>query len=284
MKKEYSVAAFASVVLAILAFFSDRDHHLLWAIIGFLSYGIVSYALSRSCVKGRASGWKVLSILLCGLLVAFLISWAMSPGFDRYVLVNTLFLAVGAVTGVVLSAGKMPLKIIMLLLAAVCSYYYFDLTKVYREFPAVKVLEVDDSISHVSEHRMRVYNAIGNPVELSSLTGKNELVLFFWDSSEYSKKKLPLFRFLHDKHKDDTGFSFYAVHCFASDVEEGEESEQSGMRYLEENGFELPSLSVDLDAESVRQWGLSSLPLVVLVDAQGNILERESVDRFSLNR
>jgi peroxiredoxin/outer membrane lipoprotein-sorting protein len=102
----------------------------------------------------------------------------------------------------------------------------------------------------------------GIPWTLSSLKGRVVLLDFWATWCGPCKIELPHIQALYEEHRDD-GLVVLGI---------SNEPEAKVRRFLESSRYTFPSL-VDDEAEVAQQYGITSIPTIMIVDRQGNVVE-----------
>lgn len=101
----------------------------------------------------------------------------------------------------------------------------------------------------------------GEEIHFSDLVGK-PLLLNIWATwCPPCREELPSFQKAYDKYAEEITFVFVSVDDGKEEVEE----------FLTENGYTFP-VYLDSGSNCLITYGISSIPVTVLVDAEGNIL------------
>ena len=102
----------------------------------------------------------------------------------------------------------------------------------------------------------------GEEIRFADLVGK-PLLLNIWATwCPPCREELPFFQQAFEKYAENITFVFLSVDDEKEEVEE----------FITENGYTFP-VYLDPAAESLMTYGINSIPVTVLVDAEGNILE-----------
>ena len=108
-----------------------------------------------------------------------------------------------------------------------------------------------------------VYDADGNPVNLSDYFGK-PIVLNFWASwCGPCQREMPHFEQAYLDMGED-------IHFIMVNMTTGRETQKSAQDFLDETGYTFPVL-FDLDMDAAYTYGVYSLPMTVFIDANGNV-------------
>ena len=106
----------------------------------------------------------------------------------------------------------------------------------------------------------------GKEVKLSDFKGK-PVVLNFWATwCGPCKIELPGFDALNTEYKDKVQFMMINL------VDGARETVEGSKKFVEENGYSFP-LFFDVTGEAATAYGTYSIPVTVLVDADGNIVK-----------
>lgn len=113
---------------------------------------------------------------------------------------------------------------------------------------------------------VKVYNAQGEEVALSSYIGK-PLVINFWASwCQPCKIEMPHFEALSKEMAEDV--TFLMINC----TTDSKETEEKAKAFISESGYTFNVL-YDLDGEAQYNFGVTSYPSTLLVDAEGNAIQ-----------
>ena len=108
-----------------------------------------------------------------------------------------------------------------------------------------------------------VYDADGNPVNLSDYFGK-PIVLNFWASwCGPCQREMPHFEQAYLDMGEDIQFVMV-------NMTTGRETQKSAQDFLDETGYTFPVL-FDLDMDAAYTYGVYSLPMTVFIDDNGNV-------------
>ncbi|MBR7041772.1 MAG: TlpA family protein disulfide reductase [Clostridia bacterium] len=101
----------------------------------------------------------------------------------------------------------------------------------------------------------------GEEILFSDLLGK-PLLLNIWATwCPPCRNELPFFQQAFEKYGEEITFAFVSVDEDKADVEE----------FLTENGYTFP-VYMDTPSSSLMTYGIGSIPVTVLIDAEGNII------------
>lgn len=110
-----------------------------------------------------------------------------------------------------------------------------------------------------------VYDVDGNEVKLSDFAGK-PIVLNFWASwCPPCKLEMPHFNKVYQELGDEVVFMMVDL------VDGQQETKEKGLAFIEEEGFEFP-VYFDSSQEAAYTYGISSIPLTLLINAEGNVV------------
>lgn len=113
---------------------------------------------------------------------------------------------------------------------------------------------------------VKVYNADGDEVQLSSYIGK-PLVINFWASwCAPCKVEMPHFEKVAAEMAEEV--TFLMVNC----TTDSRETEEKAKAFISESGYTFNVL-YDLDGEAQYTFGVSSYPSTLFVDAEGNAIK-----------
>lgn len=122
-----------------------------------------------------------------------------------------------------------------------------------------------------------VYDAEGNPVQLSEYFGK-PLVLNFWASwCGPCKSEMPEFQ---QAYEEQTEVQFLLVNMTT-----GRETKADAQALLEQEGYTFPVL-FDTDGDAAATYSVYSLPTTYFIDAEGNLTAwaRGAIDGETLQK
>lgn len=124
--------------------------------------------------------------------------------------------------------------------------------------------EPDGGDSYMAAMDFTVYDAEENPVRLSDFKGQ-PVVLNFWATwCYYCVEELPDF---DAAAKDNPDVAFLMVN-----VTDGRsETKESAMAFIASEGFDFP-VYYDLGLDAASRYGVSSLPMTVFINADGEIV------------
>lgn len=112
-----------------------------------------------------------------------------------------------------------------------------------------------------------VYDNDGMEVSLSDMRGKPVVVNFWATWCPPCKSELPHFNALYQEMGSKVEFMMV-------DLTDGEgETPTNTRRFLAENGYTFP-VYYDDDRSAVFNYGISSIPLTLFIDADGNIVNQ----------
>jgi len=139
MKKVYLTIAGIGFLLSICANLATSYYFLIPEIILFFCYGLATYFLARA-FKDVSPG-VICLILICLQVFGQLIAAVITPQFHLYMLINSVYFLIGTLCGLIFYKGKRGLKILTVVFALIFSWYYQNVTRVNREFPAADMYE-----------------------------------------------------------------------------------------------------------------------------------------------
>ena len=101
-------------------------------------------------------------------------------------------------------------------------------------------------------------------ISFSELTGQ-PLLLNIWATwCPPCRNELPYFQQAFEKYGEQITFAMVSV-------DSGEDAKTEVEEYLKENAFTFP-VYLDTESNSLMTYGIGSIPVTVLVDAEGNII------------
>lgn len=131
--------------------------------------------------------------------------------------------------------------------------------------PGIAVTEEDGETQAEEKHLMpdfTVYDADGNPVQLSDFRGK-PVVLNFWASwCGPCKSEMPDF---DAKAKELDG---KVVFMMVNLTDGYQETVDSASAFIQEQGYDFP-VYYDTDLSAAQAYGVSSVPVTYFIDAEG---------------
>ncbi len=110
-----------------------------------------------------------------------------------------------------------------------------------------------------------VYRADGTPVSLSDVFGKPILINFWATWCPPCKSELPDFDRVYADYGEDVVFMMINMTDGSRDTVE------TASAYIADNGFSFP-VYYDCDLDAAYTYGVSSIPMTVLIGADGNIV------------
>ncbi len=110
-----------------------------------------------------------------------------------------------------------------------------------------------------------VYDADGNPVKLSDFFGKPILINFWATWCPPCKSELPDFDRVYADYGEDVVFMMVNMTDGSRDTVE------SASAFVSDNGYSFP-VYYDRDLDAAYTYGASSIPMTVLIGADGNIV------------
>ena len=110
-----------------------------------------------------------------------------------------------------------------------------------------------------------VYDADGNPVSLSDFYGKPILINFWATWCPPCKSELPDFDRVYADYGEDVVFMMVNMTDGSRDTVE------SASAFVSDNGYAFP-VYYDCDLDAAYTYGVSSIPMTVLVGADGNLV------------
>ncbi|MBI3860589.1 MAG: TlpA family protein disulfide reductase [Planctomycetia bacterium] len=115
----------------------------------------------------------------------------------------------------------------------------------------------------------------GKPLKLSGFRGKVVLLVFWGTWCQPCMAKVPFERMLMEKFSGRP-FTVVGVNC-------GDQKKKAAA-VMKEQKMTWPSFSDGDDGPIVSRWNISDFPTVILIDAQGKILQRDPADDAELER
>ncbi|MBR4579185.1 MAG: TlpA family protein disulfide reductase [Oscillospiraceae bacterium] len=105
----------------------------------------------------------------------------------------------------------------------------------------------------------------GEEVSLSDYRGQPVVINFWATWCPPCRSELPAFQSAWERYGDRVQFMMV-------DLTDGSRETEEGVRdFLEENGYSFP-VYLDTEYDGAESYGVSSIPMTILVDARGNIL------------
>ncbi|MBR6208575.1 MAG: TlpA family protein disulfide reductase [Oscillospiraceae bacterium] len=105
----------------------------------------------------------------------------------------------------------------------------------------------------------------GEEVSLSNYRGQPVVINFWATWCPPCRSELPAFQSAWERYGDRVQFMMV-------DLTDGSRETEAVVRdFLEENGYSFP-VYLDTEYDGAESYGVSSIPMTILVDAQGNIL------------
>ena len=127
--------------------------------------------------------------------------------------------------------------------------------------------DIAESAPLLADHDATVYLENGDAVTLTQLADGKPLVINFWATwCPYCVDELPDFQRIVADYGDEVNFAFI-------DYTDGRtETVAIASTYLYENGFDDLPAYYDVDFAASAEYGVSSLPTTVVVNAEGEIV------------
>ncbi|MBR5869469.1 MAG: TlpA family protein disulfide reductase [Clostridia bacterium] len=110
-----------------------------------------------------------------------------------------------------------------------------------------------------------VYDIDGNPVSPSSFIGRPVLVNFWATWCPPCKSEMPDFDRVYADYGDDVVFMMINM------TDGSRDTVKSASAFVEDKGYSFP-VYYDSDLDAAYTWGVSSIPMTVLIGADGNII------------
>ena len=159
----------------------------------------------------------------------------------------------------------------LLLLLVAAALIYRALTLAYAPEETLPAAETEEAAPAEAAERpyapdFTMLDAEGNEVRLVDFLGETPVVLNFWASwCPPCKAELPAFDAAYFDRGEEINFLMV-------DLADGvQETEESAMAYLTENGFAFPAYFVTT-GEAVSAYQLYSIPMTVAIDREGRIV------------
>lgn len=267
-------------LISSLIFLINIHLSLIFSLVGFVSYFILIYSLTRYSQKSL-SPWKFgMIIAICMLIIQF-VGMFLTWGNYLYSVVNVLFYSMGIFMGYLFCRSKIRGKILAITISLICCFYYSELTLIYHE-PSVKKYLDTKVLMTDKQYDFKLFYPDGKSVMLPELTGIKK-VLFFWITNDYSKKELKNFTRLAQKYDNLNDVLFYTVHCYdlENKLHNGTETFETGSTLVnKEDGIE-GILSIPLQNDYIKMLDLLKMPQVLIFDPQGKIIFRGDVNDAS---
>lgn len=129
----------------------------------------------------------------------------------------------------------------------------------------INAAQNEDENSQNKAPDFTVLDADGNAVRLSDLFGK-PIVLNFWASwCPPCQSEMPEFNRIYEEVGEEVTFVMVDL------VDGQRETRESGMQYIEEQGFSFP-VYFDTEQDAASVYGIGPLPTTILIDQDGNIV------------
>lgn len=110
-----------------------------------------------------------------------------------------------------------------------------------------------------------VYDVDGNQVKLSDFEGKPTVVNFWASWCPPCKQEMPDFNKVYLDMGEEVNFVMIDL------VDGDQESQQDGIKFVEESGFEFP-IYFDTDQKAAYTYGVSSIPTTIFIDKDGHLV------------
>lgn len=144
----------------------------------------------------------------------------------------------------------------VLLLAAVLGYNYLSENYVPEE------TENSSEPEKTPAPDFTVYDAEGNPVNLSDFSGKPVVINFWATWCGFCVKEMPAFEKAAQEYGDEVVFMMINV------TDGQSETKESAMEFIEENGYTFP-VYYDTDLSATNVYGAYSLPATGFISSEG---------------
>lgn len=112
-----------------------------------------------------------------------------------------------------------------------------------------------------------VYDAAGNEIRLSDLRGKPVVINFWATWCPPCRAELPFFDAAYVERGEEIVFLMIDL------TDGGRETEEGVQTFLAETGYSFP-VYYDTELDAAAAYGVSSIPLTVLIDAEGHVADR----------
>ncbi len=114
-----------------------------------------------------------------------------------------------------------------------------------------------------------VLNTQNKEVSLSDLQGKPTVINFWATWCGYCKVEMPAFEAMYQKYGNRVNFMMV-------DLTDGMQETQSlAKSYIAQEGYSFP-IYFDTTGQAMQLYNAYSIPLTVLVDAEGNLIQKHS--------
>ena len=144
----------------------------------------------------------------------------------------------------------------VLLLAAVLGYNYLSENYVPEK------TENSSEPEKTPAPDFTVYDAEGNPVNLSDFSGKPVVINFWATWCGFCVKEMPAFEKAAQEYGDEVVFMMINV------TDGQSETKESAMEFIEENGYTFP-VYYDTDLSATNVYGAYSLPATGFISSEG---------------
>lgn len=130
----------------------------------------------------------------------------------------------------------------------------------------------DDTI-----YDIQFQNITKDTISLEALNKRFILLDCWFTNCGECYKDMPRIQKIHDKYRNDSLVGIYSLHCR---IESEMENHTTGKSILEKRGYDIPILSIDINASILNELKLKAFPTVLIFDNnqlvfRGNIKNAE---------
>jgi len=171
------------------------------------------------------------------------------------------------------------LSSVLILIVAFAYLGYDYLTQKYHPETPVEDEAAQGAQEKTAAPDFTVYDKDRNAVDFSDIKGK-PILLNFWASwCSPCRNEMPHFDEAYKEYQDDIAFMMVDL------VDGSAETEKTGFSFIEENGYSFP-VYFDSDQSAAMAYGISSIPVTVLIDKDGFIITGQlgGMDEETLGR